>query len=299
MFKGAFSALVTPFKNDRIDESALKTHVKNQIDGGIDGLVPCGTTGESATLTHEEHDRVVELVIDSAKEYSNGKKVPVIAGAGSNSTKETIRLTSHAQKAGADAALLISPYYNKPTPNGVYEHYRAVSESTDLPLIIYNVPGRTSLNMLPDTVARISELKNIVGIKEATGDLSQVSDVIEYSKKGFCILSGDDATTLPQMALGAVGTISVTSNLVPGEMSAMCKFMNEGTDESLNEAKKLHFKMQALNRVMFIETNPIPVKTALAMMGIMEEEFRLPLVGMTKTNRDKLEQALKTYGLIK
>ncbi len=294
MFKGAFSALVTPFKNDQVDESALKTHVKNQIDGGIDGLVPCGTTGESATLTHEEHDRVVELVIEAAD-----GKVPVIAGAGSNSTKETIKLTSHAEKAGADAALLISPYYNKPTPNGVYEHYKAVSESTTLPLIIYNVPGRTSLNMLPDTVARVSELKNIVGIKEATGDLSQVSDVIEYSKKGFCILSGDDATTLPQMAIGAVGTISVTSNLVPGEMSAMCRFMLEGTDDSLNEAKKLHYKIQALNRVMFIETNPIPVKTALAMMGVMEEEFRLPLVGMTKTNRDSLLKALQTYGLVK
>lgn len=291
MFKGAFSALVTPFKNDSVDESALKAHVKNQIQGGIDGLVPCGTTGESATLTHEEHDRVVELVIEAA-----AGKVPVIAGAGSNSTKETIKLTSHAEKAGADAALLISPYYNKPTPDGVYAHYKAVSESTDLPLIIYNVPGRTSLNMLPDLIARISELKNIVGVKEATGDLNQVSDVIEYSQKDFCILSGDDATTMPQMAIGAHGTISVTSNLVPGEMSQMCRAMNEGNFE---EAKSLHYKMQALNRVMFIETNPIPVKTALAMMGVMEEEFRLPLVGMTKTNRDILEQALKTYGLIK
>ena len=291
MFKGAFSALVTPFKNDQVDESALRNHVKNQIEGGIDGLVPCGTTGESATLTHEEHDRVVEIVIEAS-----AGKVPVIAGAGSNSTKETIMLTSHAEKAGADAALLISPYYNKPTPDGVFAHYKAVSESTDLPLIIYNVPGRTSLNMLPDLVARISELKNIVGVKEATGDLNQVSDVIEYSKKDFCILSGDDATTLPQMAIGAHGTISVTSNLVPGEMSAMCKAMNEGNFE---EAKKLHYKIQALNRVMFIETNPIPVKTALAMMGVMEEEFRLPLVGMTKTNRDKVEQALKAYGLIK
>lgn len=290
MFKGAFSALVTPFKNGKVDESALKAHVKNQISGGIDGLVPCGTTGESATLSHDEHDRVVEIVIAEAS-----GKVPVIAGSGSNSTKETIMLTSHAEKAGADAALLISPYYNKPTPNGLFEHYKAVSESTSLPLIIYNVPGRTSLNMLPDTVARIAELKNIVGIKEATGDLSQVSDVIEYCGKDFCILSGDDATTLPQMAIGAHGTISVTSNLVPGEMSAMCQAMFDGDFKKANE---LHYKIQALNRIMFIETNPIPVKTALAIMGVMEEEFRLPLVGMEKVNRDKLEQALKTYGLI-
>lgn len=288
MFKGAITALVTPFKGNKVDEGALKRLIEFQIENGINGLVPCGTTGESATLSYEEHDRVIELTIETAK-----KRVPVIAGTGSNSTSETIMLTKHAEKAGADAALLITPYYNKPTQQGLYEHYKKVAESTGLPIILYNVPGRTGVNMLPETVARLSEIKNIAGVKEATGDLKQVSDTIEFSRKGFCVLSGDDFTTLPLLSVGGHGVISVTSNITPRAVSDMVKSFFTG---DMEEAKKLHFRLQQLHRSMFIETNPIPVKTALSIMGMMEEEFRLPLVRMSEANRNKLLQALKSWG---
>ncbi len=288
MFKGAITALVTPFKGNGVDEGALKRLIEFQIENGINGLVPCGTTGESATLSYEEHDRVIDLTIETAK-----KRVPVIAGTGSNSTTETVMLTKHAEKAGADAALLITPYYNKPTQQGLYEHYKKVAESTGLPIILYNVPGRTGVNMLPETVARLSEIKNIVGVKEATGDLKQVSDVMEFSKEGFCVLSGDDFTTLPLLSIGGQGVISVTSNITPKAVSDMVRCFFAGDTE---EAKKLHFRLQQLHRSMFIETNPIPVKTALSIMGMMEEEFRLPLVRMSEPNRNKLMQALKSWG---
>ena len=289
MFKGCFTALVTPFKGGVLDEDALRKLVQFQLDGGIAGLVPCGTTGESATLTYEEHNRVIDIVIECA-----GGKVPVIAGTGSNSTSETIMLTKHAERAGADAALLISPYYNKPTQAGLYEHYKAVAGATKIPLILYNVPGRTSSNMIPETVAKLSQIKNVAGIKEATGSLQQVSDVIEFSKEGLCILSGDDFTTYPILTIGGHGAISVTSNIAPRDASDMCKLYFEG---KLEEALKLHYKLQALNRAMFIETNPIPVKTALAIMGMMTEEFRLPLVPMAPEARAKVEEAVKNYGL--
>lgn len=289
MFKGSITALATPFKDGKIDERAFIRLIEFQIESGIDGLVPCGTTGESATLTYEEHNRVIELTIKTAK-----GRVPVIAGTGSNSTAETLMLTKHAKEAGADAALLITPYYNKPTQQGLYEHYRLVAAEVNIPIILYNVPGRTSVNMLPDTVARLSEIKNIIGVKEATGDLKQISDIIESSRKGFIVLSGDDFTTLPLLSVGGHGVISVTSNIVPGDVSGMVRHFIEGERE---EARALHYRLQPLNRAMFIETNPIPVKTALAMMGMIEEEFRLPLVKMSSANRTKLSDALKSYGL--
>lgn len=289
MFSGALSALVTPFKGDRVDEKALKDIIESQINNGINGFVPCGTTGESATLNYEEHNRVIELTIETV-----AGRVPVIAGTGSNSTSETLMLTKHARDAGADAALLISPYYNKPTQTGLYEHYRKVAEEVEIPLILYNVPGRTALNMLPETIARLSELKNVVGIKEATGDMGQVSDVIEYTVDGFTVLSGDDSTTLPLLSLGGKGVISVTSNIAPKDVSDMVRHYLDGETEA---ARRLHFRLQTLNRALFLETNPIPVKTALAIMGAVQDEFRLPLVSMSAANKARLVEALKSYGL--
>ena len=290
MFKGSLTALVTPMKGGAVDEAALRGLVKFQIDGGTDGLVPCGTTGESATLSHDEHNRVIDIVIEEA-----AGRVPVIAGTGSNSTEETVKLTAHAKEAGADAALLITPYYNKPSQQGLIEHYRAVADSVELPQILYNVPGRTALNMLPETVAALSSHKNIVGIKEATADLEQISEVIAASGQDFSVLSGDDATTLPLLSVGGVGVISVVANLVPGEMSDLCSLYMSGKTE---EARALHYKLLPLAAVMFIDTNPVPVKTALAMMGLVTEELRLPLVGLSDTDRKKLKAALKVYGLI-
>ena len=289
MFKGSITALVTPFKDGEIDEKAFRDLIEFQIESGSDGLVPCGTTGESATLTHEEHNRVIELTIEAAS-----GRVPVIAGTGSNSTAETIQLTKHAEASGASAALLITPYYNKPSQQGLYEHYKKISEEVSIPLLLYNVPGRTSVNMAPETIARLSEINNIVGIKEATGDLKQVSEVIEYSTEGFAVISGDDFTTVPMLAIGAVGVISVTANIVPAEMSEMVNGYLEGRTK---EALALHYRLATLHRSMFIETNPVPVKTALAMMGRIEEEFRLPLVRMSEANRAALLGALTTYGL--
>ncbi|MDH4226909.1 MAG: 4-hydroxy-tetrahydrodipicolinate synthase [Deltaproteobacteria bacterium] len=291
MFKGCFTAIVTPFKNNRVDTDALTNFIRFQIKSGIAGIVPCGSTGEAATLTYEEHYRVINISLEAAN-----AKIPVIAGTGSNSTAETITLTKYAERAGADAALLSTPYYNKPTQRGLYEHYKAVAEAVTIPLILYNVPGRTGVNMLPETVARLSELKNIVGIKEATGNLEQISNVIEFSKKDFIVLSGDDATTLPLLSIGGHGTISVTSNVAPGDMVALCSLFCRG---KMAEARKLHYKLQQLNRVMFIETNPVPVKTALALMGLMGPELRLPLVGLEDGNLKKLKAALKAYGLLK
>ncbi len=289
MFKGALTALVTPFRDGEIDEEALRSLIERQIEGGVQGLVPCGTTGESATLTHDEHNRVIDITIEAA-----AGRLPVIAGTGSNSTAETIRLTRHAEKAGAQAALLITPYYNKPSQAGLFAHFRSVAEAVDLPLILYNVPGRTGLNMLPETVARLSEFDNIVGIKEATGDLSQVSRVIELAMDGFNVISGDDFTTLPLLSIGGSGVISVTSNIVPSDVSSMIKAFFSGDTDG---ARALHYRLSPLNRAMFLETNPVPVKTALAMLGQLKEEFRLPLVRLSGENRDKLRHALKNYGL--
>ncbi|HHL41012.1 MAG TPA: 4-hydroxy-tetrahydrodipicolinate synthase [Deltaproteobacteria bacterium] len=286
---GSFTALVTPFKDGGVDEEALRRLVDFQIENGTSGLVPCGTTGESATLSHDEHDRVIDIVIEAA-----GGRVPVIAGTGSNSTAETVRLTRHAAEAGADAALLITPYYNKPTQRGLYEHYRSVAGEVSIPLILYNVPGRTGVNMTAETVARLSEIDNIIGIKEATADMAQVSDVIEYSREGFIVLSGDDATTLSLLAVGGHGAVSVTSNVAPREMADMFRAFFEGDMEG---ARRIHYRLQPLNRAMFMETNPIPVKTALSLMGMVEEEFRLPLTAMTGRARERLAAALRDFGI--
>ncbi|OGW51351.1 MAG: 4-hydroxy-tetrahydrodipicolinate synthase [Nitrospirae bacterium RBG_19FT_COMBO_42_15] len=290
MFKGSMVAIVTPFKNGKVDEKALGDLIEFQILNGTDGIVPCGTTGESATLSYEEHNRVIEFTIESVK-----RRVPVIAGTGSNSTDEAIMLTRHAKKAKADAALLITPYYNKPTQEGLYRHYKKIAEDVDIPLVLYNVPGRTGVNMLPQTVARLSEIKNIVAIKEATGSLQQISETIQLCGERIAILSGDDFTALPTYAVGGKGVISVTANIIPKDMSAMWDAFEKG---DLKEANRLHYKTFNLHGLMFCETNPIPVKTALSLMGKCTAEFRLPLCPMSDANLEKLKKGLKEYGLI-
>jgi len=290
MFKGSMVAIVTPFKNGKIDERALGDLIEFQIKNGTDVIVPCGTTGESATLSHEEHHRVIEFTVKTVN-----NRVPVIAGAGSNSTSETLELTGYAQRAGANGVLLITPYYNKPTQEGLYRHFANVADSVDIPIVLYNVPGRTSVNMLPATVARLREKKNIIGIKEATGDLKQVSEIIRLCGRDFDVISGDDFTTFPLLALGGVGAISVTANIVPADCAAMFDAFFAGRT---NESLKLHYKLEPLHSPLFIETNPIPVKTALALMGKIGEEFRLPLCSMADSNKERLKKALKDYGLI-
>ncbi len=290
MFKGSMVAIVTPFKGGKVDEKALGDLIEFQIKNGTDVIVPCGTTGESATLSHEEHHRVVEFTVKTVN-----KRVPVVAGAGSNSTDETIELTAFAKKAGANGVLLITPYYNKPTQEGLYRHFKKVAESVDIPIILYNVPGRTSVNMLPSTSARLREIKSIVGIKEATGDLKQISETIRLCGRDFDVISGDDFTTLPLLALGGVGAISVTANVAPADCAGMMDAFFAG---KMEQALKLHYKLEPLHSSMFIETNPIPAKTSLALMGKIAEEFRLPLCPMADANKDKLKKALKEYGLI-
>ena len=290
MFKGSMVAIVTPFRNGKVDEKALGDLIEFHIKNGTDVIVPCGTTGESATLSHEEHHRVVEFTVQTVN-----KRVPVVAGAGSNSTAETVELAKYALKAGANGVLLITPYYNKPTQEGLYQHYKKVTDTVDIPVILYNVPGRTGLNMLPTTVARLREIKNIVGVKEATGDLKQISELIRLCGRDFDVISGDDFTTLPLLAIGGAGAISVTANIIPADAAAMFDAFFAG---KMEEALKLHYKMEPLHSLMFIETNPIPVKTALALMGKINEEFRLPLCPMADANKEKLKKALKDYGLI-
>lgn len=290
MFKGSMVAIVTPFHNGKVDEKALGDLVEFHIKSGTDVIIPCGTTGESATLSHEEHHRVIEIVIQAAN-----RRCPVIAGAGSNSTDETLDLTRFAKKTGADGVLLITPYYNKPTQEGLFQHFKKVAESVDIPIVLYNVPGRTGVNMLPSTVARLRGIKNIVGIKEATGDMKQVSELIRLCGRDFDVISGDDFTTLPLLHLGGVGAISVTANIAPSDCASLFDAFFAGKYE---EALRLHFKLEPLHGAMFIETNPIPVKTALAMMGRINEEFRLPLCPMAEPNKEKLKKALKDYGLI-
>ncbi len=290
MFKGSMVAIVTPFKNGKVDEKALGDLIEFHIKSGTDVIVPCGTTGESATLSHDEHHRVVEVTVKTVN-----KRVPVVAGSGSNSTEETLSLTQFAKKAGADGVLMITPYYNKPTQEGLYRHFKKVCESVDIPVVMYNVPGRTGVNMLPATVARLREVKNIVGIKEATGDMKQVSELIRLCGRDFDVISGDDFTTLPLLHLGGVGAISVTANIAPADAAAMFDAFFAG---KYQEALQYHYKLEPLHGPMFIETNPIPVKTALALMGKIGEEFRLPLCPMADANKEKLKKALKDYGLI-
>ncbi|MDD5644231.1 MAG: 4-hydroxy-tetrahydrodipicolinate synthase [bacterium] len=288
MFKGSFVAIVTPFKNGRVDEESLRELIQMHIEHGTSGIVPCGTTGESATLTPEEHKKVVEIVISET-----AGKIPVIAGTGSNNTKEAIEYTRHAREAGADAALVITPYYNKPTQEGLYCHYKTIATEVPIPIVIYNVPGRTGVSIEPETVARLSELSNIVAIKEASGRMDQVSKIISLC--GITVLSGDDSMTMPVMAIGGRGVISVIANIVPSDMKELTSAMEEGDIES---ARELHYKLFDLCKVMFIETNPIPIKTAMAMKGMIEEEFRLPLVSPTEKSRSLIKIQLEQYGLL-
>ncbi len=289
-FQGSIVALVTPFRDGKVDEPTLKALVEFQIKGGTDGIVPCGTTGESPTLDHDEHKRVIDIVIEAA-----GKRVPVIAGTGSNSTDEAISLTKHAKHSGADAALIVLPYYNKPTQRGLIEHCRAIADSAALPLILYNIPGRTGVNMLPETVAVLADHPNIVGMKEATGNLEQMTQDIVLCGDKLSFLSGDDTLTLPLMAVGGSGIISVVANIVPKDVADMTHAFLGG---DWKRAREMHLKLFPLCQAMFYETNPIPVKTALAMMGKIREEFRLPMCPMVEANRKKLETAMKAYGLL-
>ena len=291
MFKGAIVAIVTPFKNGKVDEGKLRELIEFQITNGTDGIVPCGTTGESPTLSHEEHDRVVKITVDAVK-----KRVPVIAGTGSNSTSEALRLTKHAHEVGADGALLVCPYYNRPTQEGLYQHYKLIAENVSIPIIVYNIPGRTGVNLLPDTLARLAKIPNIVGTKEASGSLKQMHDVISLCGPDFAVLSGDDFFTYPLLCLGGHGIISVVSNVAPADMSALVDAFAAG---NLKKAKELHFKMVPLIDSLFIETNPVPVKAALAIMGKIDYEVRLPLEKMSEGNYEKLKKVMMTYGLIK
>ncbi len=291
MFQGAFTALVTPFMNGTVDEEAYRQLIEWQIEQGINGLVPCGTTGEAATLEHVEQGQVIKICVEQSK-----GRVPVLAGAGSNNTREAVELTILAKKAGADAVLQITPYYNKPTPDGLIEHFKAIAKACPLPMIVYNVPSRTGTNVLPATLARIAkEIPEVKGVKEATANLIQISDILEQCPSGFKLMSGDDFTVLPTLAIGGHGVISVVSNILPDKMSLLCQAFFAGEQE---EAKRLHFEMQPLNRAMFLETNPIPVKTSLHLMGRMGPELRLPLVPLTPDNLVRLKAALSEAGLI-
>jgi len=291
MFKGAIVAIVTPFKNGQVDEEKLRELIEFQIENGTDGIVPCGTTGESPTLSHEEHDRVIEITVDAVK-----KRVPVIAGTGSNSTAEALRLTKHAREVGADGALMVCPYYNRPTQEGLYQHYKMIAEEVPIPIIVYNIPGRTGVNLLPETMARLAKIPGIVGTKEASGSLKQMHDVIQLCGPDFVVLSGDDFFTYPLLCLGGHGIISVISNIVPADMAALVDAFTAG---DMKKARELHFKMAPLVDSLFIETNPVPVKAALSLMGKIEYEVRLPLSKMSDANLEKLKKNMMNYGLLK
>lgn len=290
MFSGTFTAIVTPFRDGSLDETAFKKLIRFGIDGGLSGLVPCGTTGESPTLSYEEHNRVIELCV---KEVAG--QVKVIAGTGSNSTQEAIELSLHAKKVGVDGVLLVSPYYNKPTQEGLYRHFKAIAEAVDIPIVVYNIQGRTAVNIENSTMERLSRIPNIVGVKEASGSILQMSEVIRLCGPDFSVLSGDDQMTFPLMALGGRGVISVVSNVIPDRMSALVNAMLKG---DMEKARAKHFEVYELCQAMFIETNPIPVKTALGLMGMIQPELRLPLCPLAAQNEEKLKAVLTGYGLI-
>ena len=290
MFEGIYVAIPTPFKNGKVDEEALRGHIEFLIENGVDGIVPCGTTGESATLSYEEHEEVIAITIDQCK-----GRVKVIAGTGSNSTEEAIRLTRFAEEVKADGALLITPYYNKPNQEGLYLHFKAVAEAVSIPIVLYNVPGRTGVNMLPETVARLSEIENIVAIKEATGSTNVATEIVNLCGDKITVLSGDDLTFFPLLSVGAKGVISVTANVVPDKMVEMYRNFVEG---NLKRAMELHHWLYPLSKVLFIDTNPIPVKTALSFMGKMEKEFRLPLCPTTPEKEAKIKEVLTRLGVI-
>jgi len=291
MFQGVFTALVTPFNADKsINEEDLKKLIDFNVENGVSGIVPMGTTGESPTLNHDEHIQVIEIVCKHLN-----KRVPVIAGTGSNSTKEALFMTSRAKDLGADASLQVAPYYNKPTQEGFYLHFKAIADEVDLPMIIYNIPGRTGKNIETDTIVRLAEHPNIIGVKEASGSLPQMMDVIYRTPDDFIVLSGDDNLTLPLMAAGGKGVISVASNIIPDRMSAMVR---AGLNGNFEEMRKLHYELLPFFKVEFIETNPIPIKTALAMKGMIKEVFRLPMCEMSAENKKKLKIVLKNLKIL-
>jgi 4-hydroxy-tetrahydrodipicolinate synthase len=302
MFRGSIVAIVTPFsaaggsasggKNSVVDEKTFRDLIEFQIKNGTSGIVPCGTTGESATLTFEEHNQVIEITIDAVK-----RRVPVIAGTGSNSTEEAIMLTMHAEKAGADASLQVSPYYNRPTQKGLYEHFKAVADAVKIPIILYNISGRTGVNIEPETIARLSQdCKNIVAVKEASGSLDQMSRIKLLCENRFELISGDDSLTLPVLAIGGTGIISVVANIVPKDVAEMVLVFEKG---DIKRAQALHYKLLPLIKAVFIETNPIPVKTAMGLLGMCSPDLRLPMCSMLPDNLEKLKKALKDYGLLK
>jgi 4-hydroxy-tetrahydrodipicolinate synthase len=293
MFRGSVVALVTPFAKDgSVDERVLRDLVAFHIKNGSDGIVPCGTTGESATLDYDEHERVIEICIQAAK-----GRIPVIAGTGSNSTQEAVMMSRKAEKAGADGLLLVSPYYNKPTQKGLYLHFREIARSVKIPIMLYNIASRTAVNIEPETVARLAaDCRNIVAVKEASGSLEQMSRVIALCGKNFTVTSGDDALTLPLMAIGGAGVVSVVANIVPKDVKEMVASFASG---DLAKAQRLHYRLAPLVKAMFIETNPIPVKTAMGLLGMCDASLRLPLCEMSGENVAKLKAALKDYGLLK
>lgn len=290
MFKGVFVAIVTPFKNGKIDEEALRGLIDFQIAGGVDGIVPCGTTGESATLNHEEHDQVIRIAVDACK-----GKASVLAGTGSNSTQEAIQLSRNAKNAGADGLLQITPYYNKPNQEGLYHHFSSIADAVDLPIVLYNVPSRTSVNMVPETVVRLAKIEKIVGIKEASGSLQAISKIIDNCGKDFTVLSGDDPLLWPILAIGGKGVISVTANILPAKVAALCKAAAIG---DIAGARSLHYELMDINDSLFIDTNPIPVKAALHLMGKIENELRGPLLELSKDTLERLKKAMACHGLL-
>ena len=291
MFRGSMVAIVTPFdKEGRFDEETYRQLIEFQIENGTDCIVPCGTTGESATLDYKEHDQVIKACIEQVN-----KRIPVLAGTGSNSTAEAIELSAHARQMGADGVLLVSPYYNKPSQEGLFLHYKAIAEAVALPQVLYNVPGRTGMNMEARTTIRLAEFANIAAVKEASGNVTQASEIIAKAGDKIDVLSGDDFLTLPLMACGARGVISVTANIMPAEVKAMVTAVNEGR---LEDARRMHLKMLDIHNAMFIESNPVPVKTALSLMGKCRGEVRLPLAPLQPSSMEKLKGVMQGYGLI-
>ncbi len=291
MFKGSIVAIVTPFKNGKVDEKKISDLIEFQIKNGTAGIMPCGTTGESATLSFAEHDRVIEITIAQAK-----KRIPVIAGTGSNSTEEAIMLTKHAAKAGADASLQVSPYYNRPTQKGLYEHFKAIANSVDIPIILYNIASRTGVNIEPETIAKLAaDCKNIAGVKEASGNLDQMSRIKQLCPEKFDLISGDDSLTLPILSIGGRGIISVVANIVPGDVARLVSEFEKG---NIKKAQEIHYRLLPLIKAIFIETNPMPVKTAMGLLGLFEPDLRLPMCSMSPENLEKLKKALIEYGLL-
>ena len=293
MFKGSNVALITPFKNNKLDETAYISLIHFHLKNGTSGLVPAGTTGESPTLSHSEHQKVIEICIREAK-----GKIPVIAGTGSNSTEEAVALTKHAEKAGADGALVVTPYYNKPTQEGLYQHYKLINDNTNLPIIIYNIPSRCLIDMSVDTMARLFELKNIVGVKDATGDLNRLDQTIKKLGPDFIQLTGEDGLALEFNKRGGVGIISVTGNIAPKLCSDMQKYSKSKSDNEIKEAERIDQMLQPLHKSLFIESNPAPVKYAAKLLDLCSDEIRLPLVRIKKETEEKIKKALNTAKLI-